>query len=295
MVTVAGLNENSRQGFEVKKQPLIQLEAWLSRNSHWGCGHIYDETPVDIAVYVRNDPVNLIDPDGEFHKWVSHLGEWIAKSFSGNDVEPEDRSDWLRPLEPSKSKQKTKRCSDVAVLDDENSDRGALARLIFIEATGSAVFERDYSSAENPSGLSLSDAYMQERYAIAAIIYNRVAFLSVPSNPTLGFASHGASIADVVYSRGASVTQFAGFTPSGISSLKQRRIEKALNSFVGSQVCNDLLAAIYAANSYDSSKDPFGLGQTFGMRTAGHGAPGGSYVELGTIPGSGNVFYGLIP
>ena len=58
------LSENSRQGFDVQKQTCIGLEAWLSRNLHWGCGHIYDETPAGIAVYVRNDPVNLVDPDG---------------------------------------------------------------------------------------------------------------------------------------------------------------------------------------------------------------------------------------
>jgi hypothetical protein len=64
MVTVEQLSENSRQGFDVQKQSRIGLESDLSRNLCWGCGHVYDETPVDIAVYVRNDPVNLVDPDG---------------------------------------------------------------------------------------------------------------------------------------------------------------------------------------------------------------------------------------
>jgi len=67
MVTVEQLSENSRQGFDVQKQSRIGLESDLSRNLCWGCGHVYDETPVDIAVYVRNDPVNLVDPDGRFY------------------------------------------------------------------------------------------------------------------------------------------------------------------------------------------------------------------------------------
>ena len=64
MATAEQLSENSHQGFEVQKQPCIGLEAELSRELRWGCGHVYDETPVGIAVYVRNDPVNLVDPDG---------------------------------------------------------------------------------------------------------------------------------------------------------------------------------------------------------------------------------------
>lgn len=58
------LGENSRQGFAAKKPSCIGLESDLSRNLRWGCGHVYDETPLGLAVYVRNDPVNRIDPDG---------------------------------------------------------------------------------------------------------------------------------------------------------------------------------------------------------------------------------------
>jgi hypothetical protein len=64
MTTAERLSKNSRQGFEVQKPACIGLESDLSRNVRWGCGHVYDETPVGIAVYVRNDPVNLVDPDG---------------------------------------------------------------------------------------------------------------------------------------------------------------------------------------------------------------------------------------
>jgi hypothetical protein len=58
------LIENSRQGFAAQKPPCTVLETDLSRNLRWGCGHVYDETPVGLAVSVRNDPVNNLDPDG---------------------------------------------------------------------------------------------------------------------------------------------------------------------------------------------------------------------------------------
>jgi len=70
----AELSENSHQGFAVQKQACIRAGTDLSRNLRWGCGHIYDETPVDIAVYVRNDPVNLVDPDGQFWNPLGWLG-----------------------------------------------------------------------------------------------------------------------------------------------------------------------------------------------------------------------------
>ena len=66
MATAAALTENSRQGFEVQKPPGIGLAAELSRNPRRGCGHAYDETASDLAVYVRNDPINFADRNGKF-------------------------------------------------------------------------------------------------------------------------------------------------------------------------------------------------------------------------------------
>jgi hypothetical protein len=66
MLTTGRLSENSRQGFEVQNPACIGPENFLSQNTRWACGHAYDETPVGIAVYVRNDPVNFVDPDGRF-------------------------------------------------------------------------------------------------------------------------------------------------------------------------------------------------------------------------------------
>jgi hypothetical protein len=78
MATAEQLSENSRQGFEVQKQTCIGLTSDLSGNLRWGCGHAYDETPVGIAVYVRNDPVNLIDPDGKQPTFSVTVWGWGA-------------------------------------------------------------------------------------------------------------------------------------------------------------------------------------------------------------------------
>ena len=64
MATTEPLTENSRQGINFKIPPCNGPRAWLSPNPRPGCGHAYDETPVGLVVYVRNDPVNLVDPDG---------------------------------------------------------------------------------------------------------------------------------------------------------------------------------------------------------------------------------------
>jgi hypothetical protein len=137
------------------------------------------------------------------------------------------------------------------------------------------------------------------RYAIASTVYNRVAFLSLPGN-TLGAGMRGSGVSDVIGSRGASGQQYRGFQYNNktgqvdISKGIQGEINSALNSEVGSNLCNDLLFAIYTANEFQAGRglDPFGTGMSFGMRTSGHGGPGSSFSELGTFPWSGNTFYG---
>lgn len=83
MVTAGQLRENSRQGFDVQKQTRIGIESGISRNLRWGCGHVYDETPADIAVYVRNDPVNLVDPDGRFAVGIIDNGDTLYQISLG--------------------------------------------------------------------------------------------------------------------------------------------------------------------------------------------------------------------
>jgi hypothetical protein len=89
MVTVEQLSENSRQGFAVQNAACIGLASELSGNLRWGCGHVYDETPVGIAVYVRNDPVNLIDPDGRQMRSTQYMPIWVNAPYLFYDEELE--------------------------------------------------------------------------------------------------------------------------------------------------------------------------------------------------------------
>jgi len=81
MVTTGALTENSRQGINSKIPPCIGPGAWLTRDLRPGCGHAYDETPVGLVVYVRNDPVNKIDPDGK--DWLGPDGIWYPNIDGG--------------------------------------------------------------------------------------------------------------------------------------------------------------------------------------------------------------------
>ena len=80
MATTTALTENSRQGINSKIPPCVGLEARLSRDLRPGCCHAYDETPVGLVVYVRNDPVNLVDPDGR--SFLSAMAHFFHAVFS---------------------------------------------------------------------------------------------------------------------------------------------------------------------------------------------------------------------
>jgi len=156
---------------------------------------------------------------------------------------------------------------------------------------------------EADAGLGFgTDEYWRGLNAVAAVVHNRVAYLNQPGlrqSQTLGFGSVGASIADVVYSRGLNPNgrsrisvQFAGFTPRGIADDIQRRINKALNAPMSDPKCSHLLNSILVAQTYQASNDPFAdQGGTYAMRTAGSGPPGGNFRPLGTI--GNNSFWGL--
>jgi hypothetical protein len=51
---------HAHQGINFQIPHCISLDARLSPSLRPGCGHRYDETPADLVVYVRNDPVNLV-------------------------------------------------------------------------------------------------------------------------------------------------------------------------------------------------------------------------------------------
>ena len=104
-----------------------------------------------------------------------------------------------------------------------------MSRLIFAEATPVESFIGEFPA--NPEfGIS---NYGYELRAIAATVFNRVNVIANATTPNarLGFGRQGATIADVVYSRGASGVQYAGFTPNGIAGGIQNRINSALERF----------------------------------------------------------------
>jgi RHS repeat-associated protein len=166
-------------------------------------------------------------------------------------------------------------CSAIVHLDGADTGQGALERLLYQEATAHAK-SSDYSS---------KDA-LDEMGAIAGSVLNRVAFLGTPGltqGQTMGFGNPGASIADVVYSRGNNpyrnkrtgkitpiATQYAGFTADGIDPDIQTRINNALNSDIGSADCTKLHNAYLIGQLGMDARllDPYN-GQTMGMRTAG--------------------------
>jgi hypothetical protein len=204
------------------------------------------------------------------------------------------------PQGPSRVKKATPEhkepCSAIVHLAGADTNEGALERLLYQEAT-------PRSGAD-----SSSEAALNEMGAIAGSVLNRVAFLNttgLTQGQTMGFGNPGASIADVVYSRGNNpypnkrtgqykpiATQYAGFTPDGIDSGIQTRINNALNSDLGSADCTKLLHAYLIGQlGMDArSLDPY-HGQTMGMRTVNSGTPFANSVTLGQL--GRNVFFGL--
>jgi len=281
---------------------------WTSPDPYGGSMTIANPQSFNRYAYTQNDPVNFVDPSGlnlaapgggggGYCFFISQLidDRWTLVGVHCMDTgggsgggEPGGGGGRDTPPEPAPTQQGQQHCGNVANLAPANTDQGALARLIFQEATGS-------------SRIGFGQNQADEVNAISAVVQNRQAFLNIAGltqSQTRGFGNVGASIADVVHSRGNNPsgrspigTQFAGFTPGGIAQGIQNRLNRALASRVDSNECFDLLSAVIAAGSY---QDPFGnSGGTFGMRTANSGPPGGAFVSFPQIPGSGNVFFGL--
>jgi hypothetical protein len=245
--------------------------------------------------YTNGDPVNFVDPLGLllFHLYtvcvpvIKHNIEGDAyldgtfrcyRVYSSGDENA------------SGGGQESKKCSEVVNLEGANTTSGALARLIFAEATGYHTFA---SKLFQEGRTDLFDQnYFNERFAIAGTVYQRVSYLATQTGrDPLRLGSPGASITDVIYSRGdVATTQYRGFTPKGISPAIQARINNALASSEDSPECFDLKNAIYVSNS--PLRDPYG-GRAFGFRTAGSVSPGNNFYALPAILGSGNTFYGL--
>jgi RHS repeat-associated protein len=88
----AELIQNSRQGFKVFETPIFRAEEDLSQRTHKGNRCVYDQTAsdslltakdpigflggdIDLYGYCLNDPVNWLDPTGQFSPgfWVGIL------------------------------------------------------------------------------------------------------------------------------------------------------------------------------------------------------------------------------
>jgi hypothetical protein len=268
----------------------------------------YDETDpqsLNRYAYTNGDPVNFVDPLGllrlECHltqvipifdsrnSWMVWTCQLVDDSFGGfHNNDPRGGGgggDGAASQEAPK-----KKCSEVVNLESADTTNGALARLIFAEATGYNAFASRLFEAGQTE--QFDQNYFGERFAIAGTIYQRVSYLAtITGRDPLRLGSPGASATDVIHSRGdVATTQYRGFTPQGISAGIQGRINKALASDEDSAECFDLKSAIYVANS--PPNDPYG-GRAFGFRTAGSGSPGSNFYALPAILGSGNTFYGL--
>lgn len=258
----------------------------------------------NLYAYVQNNPVDYVDPSGLNEEGPEPTGGYYSdgclsvyidgffvgyygRCFFGGGVRGFGSSGGSRQPDPLP----TQNCAGTLSLAGENTDEGALARLIFQEATPLSRFINAFPPTSSGAANALQN-YQTELNMIAAIVHNRANLLSTRSDLMTGFGNRNASLADVVYSRGASGTQFAGFTPSGISRGIRNRINNALSGPADSADCNKLKDAIDTARNYRPSAHP-GLANVYGMRTANSVSPGGNFILLDGLAGSGNDFYGL--
>jgi hypothetical protein len=133
-----------------------------------------------------------------------------------------------------------------------------------------------------------------EMAAIAYTAVNRVNYLrGNPNIPPSFFGASSATLSGVInknqYGSVDNPMWKQAATPDGIN----------VNAPKGMQLCSFFSNAYSVAAGVVSGAipDPFAsYGGTYGMRTAGHGSPGGRFVAFpasAQIEGSGNIFFGL--
>jgi YD repeat-containing protein len=222
---------------------------------------------------------------------------WLVTDTSVFTFSAGQRGQAPRPQTPTGAakggSRSTTPCSTLVRLDNPGTDAGVLTRLLFQEST---------MPWANPS------EHWNEMFAIAASVLNRVDLLGKPGlkqSGTMGFGNPGASISDVIYARGNNPspkknahiytpigTQYAGFTPDGIDAGIQETVDAALKKPFDDPSCVKLFHASLIAQMGMAARqfDPFN-GQTFFMRTSGHGKPFSDAVLLGQF--GKNSFFGL--
>jgi RHS repeat-associated protein len=274
-----------------------QAGRWTSPDPYNGSMNLGNPQSFNRYSYVENQPTNFVDPSGlqliAFIYYVNDyregMGHWAVHfMYIPDPTEGGGGGGGGGGGRGSSPSSPQKKCRDTLSLADANSDEGALSRLIFAEATDLARFGNFLLN--NPE--AALNNYDQELRGIAAVVHNRVNLINSRPDLNTGFASRGASITDVIYSRGASGTQFAGFTPSGISAGISNRIERALNSSSNSSECSKLRDAINTAKNYRRGSNS-GLDQLYALRTAGTSSPGRNFQLVDWVAGSGNDFYTL--
>jgi hypothetical protein len=252
-------------------------------------GSIFDPQSLNRYAYTRNDPINLIDPLGlescAFIAWTGDPDEggggWQG-FFCGagsnlfrivTDPDEKDVGGGGRPgTKSSQDDKKAQSKCDASLPSD--TDASLLSRLIFAEAT--------------PAGKLTAANSGMEMAAIAFTVINRANHLQ--NNPSVApsfFGATDSTIQGVV-------------TPSQFGSLGDNQFQKAgTPEQLNSVECAFLKSAIQTATGALGGRlsDPFmSRGGVFGFRTAGSGAPGGSFFQFppeAQIPGSGNTFFGV--
>ena len=308
-------NKATRQGYGLTKNDessgqqhawFRKLETkagrWSSPDPYKGSMELGNPQSFNRYSYVENQPTNYVDPSGlddddiiriyTFEPAYSVLADLYFGGFVRDLYMPvlgDPGGGGGDPPVPPPAPKET--CGDNLSLADANSDEGSLSRLIFQEATSLARFGNAFSPTTSGAGFALSN-YNAELQSVAAVVLNRVDVLNTRSDLNTGFGSRGASVADVVYSRGASGIQFAGFTPKGISDGISKRIDNTLKGSSNSSECSKLKDAIDIARNYRRGTNST-LDQLYAFRTAGSSSPGGNFVRIDGLLGSGNDFYQL--
>ena len=247
-----------------------------------------------VGHWEKLDPVDKAD-DEVIH--VDSAEEWIADEPGPITPHPPhgpsdpgtEPGNYDPPLSGSRILFTT--CADTIVLPDKGTDAGALARLIFQEATELRSFANTFEPTTTGASLALAN-YHAEMQVIGSIPINMRNVADRYPHLKTGFIKAGSSVADAVYSQGVSV-QFQGFSSGQtISGSILNRINRALNGPSGSNDCLKLKNAIEIAEGLLDGTLGIVNG-IYGMRTAGAGSPGGNYIPTDPIAGSGNQFFTL--
>ncbi len=97
--------------------------------------------------------------------------------------------------------------------------------------------------------MSIENAYMMEKDAIAATVFNRMDYVA-DNLSSGGFSQHGATIVGVIGARGRYEGMYDKKGNVHVSNKNQNRLNNALNSPCDSHSCADLLLAICVANQW---------------------------------------------